>query len=162
MAPLVILVVGTLVLTAVGRLGVRVLRPWPTALRGGVAAMFTATGVAHFVGLRAQMISMVPPALPAPGLLVTVTGVLELVGAAGVLWPRTARWAAGGLSLMLVAMFPANVHAAVAGVLTEWNDQLVPRTAMQVVFLGATVTVFVHAGRSRAAEPARPLAQQVP
>jgi uncharacterized membrane protein len=53
---------------------------------------------------------MVPPFLPAPELLVTVTGVLELAGAAGLVWSRTAPWAAGGLSALLVAMFPANVY----------------------------------------------------
>ncbi|GAB3572863.1 hypothetical protein GCM10027445_31090 [Amycolatopsis endophytica] len=160
MAPLVILVLVTLVLTGAGAAGVRWLRPWQMALRGGVAAMFTATGVAHFVGMREQLISMVPPGLPAPGLLVTVTGVLELAGAVGVLWPRTVKWAAAGLSAMLVLMFPANVYAAVHDVLTAWDDQLVPRTLMQVVFLAATVTVLVHARRSsRAAEPVRPLPQ---
>lgn len=159
MAPLVILVVVTLVLAGAGAAGVPWLRPWQMALRGGVAAMFTATGVAHFVGLREQMISMVPPALPAPGLLVTLTGILELAGAAGVLWPRTTKWAAAGLSAMLVLMFPANVHAAVDHVLTAWHDQLVPRTLMQVVFLAATLTVSGHARRSRPAEPVRPLAQ---
>jgi uncharacterized membrane protein len=149
MAPLIILVVVTLALLVAGAAGVRRLRPWPVAVRGGLAAMFVATGTAHFVGLREQLISMVPPALPAPGLLVTVTGILELAGAAGLLWHRTAPWAAGGLSLMLVAMFPANVHAAVAGILTAWDDQLVPRTAMQVVFLAATLAVVVHHLRTR-------------
>jgi uncharacterized membrane protein len=51
--------------------------------------MFTLTGMAHFVGMRAELIDMVPPALPNPGLLVTVTGALELAGAAGLLIPRT-------------------------------------------------------------------------
>jgi uncharacterized membrane protein len=55
------------------------------ALRGGLAALFTTTGVAHFVGMRAELISMVPPELPEPGLLITITGVMELAGAAGLL-----------------------------------------------------------------------------
>jgi uncharacterized membrane protein len=73
----------------------------------GLAAMFVLTGVAHFVGKRAELVAMVPPFLPAPELLVTVTGVLELTGAVGLVWSRTAPWAAGGLSALLVAMFPA-------------------------------------------------------
>ena len=92
MAPLLVLVVVTLVLFVAGAAGVRRLRPWPVALRGGLAAMFVLTGVTHFVGLRQDLINMVPPALPAPGLLVTVTGVLELAGAAGLLWRRLALW----------------------------------------------------------------------
>ncbi|SDZ04776.1 Uncharacterized membrane protein [Saccharopolyspora shandongensis] len=149
MAPLIILLVVTLALLVAGAGGVRGLKPWPVAVRGGLAAMFVATGIAHFVGMREQLISMVPPALPAPGLLVTVTGILELVGAAGLLWHRTAPWAAGGLGLMLIAMFPANVYAALEGILTAADDQLVPRTAMQVVFLAATVVVVVHHVRAR-------------
>ena len=76
----------------------------------GLAAMFVLTGVAHFVGKRAELVGMVPPFLPAPELLVTVTGVLELAGAAGLVWSRTAPWVAGSLSALLVAMFPANVY----------------------------------------------------
>ncbi|MGW0522710.1 DoxX family protein [Crossiella sp. NPDC003009] len=145
MAPLVILVVVTAGLWVAGRAGVRVLRPWAVPLRGGLAAMFTATGLAHFIGLRQELIAMVPPVLPAPELLVTVTGVLELVGVAGLLWTPMARWAAGGLTVLLVVMFPANVYAALNGLSPGVVDELWPRTAMQVVFLAATIGVFVGA-----------------
>lgn len=163
MEPLVALVAVTLALLALGAAGVRRLRPWPVALSGGVAAMFLLTGVAHFVGMREELISMVPPSLPAPGLLVTVTGVLELAGAAGVLWTRTAPWAAAGLSALLVVMFPANVYTAVAQVPTEFTDELWPRTALQVVFLAATLAVLGHhlrarrRDRSAAEEPRNPV-----
>ena len=144
MEPLVVLVVTTLVLLVLGAVGALRLRPWPVALRGGLAAMFVLTGVAHFVGRRAELVAMVPPELPAPELLVTATGVLELAGAAGLLRSRTAPWAAGGLSALLVALFPANVHKALSGPEVALDDQLVPRTALQVVFLAATVAVVVH------------------
>src|SRR5262245_54368494 len=55
---------------------------------------------------------MVPPSLPHPGALVTVTGIAELAGAVGLLGPAVSRWAALGLAVLLVAMFPANIHAA--------------------------------------------------
>lgn len=144
MAPLVILVVVTLALLALGAAGVRWARAWPNALRGGLAAMFVATGSSHFVGMRAELIDMVPPALPAPGLLITVTGVLELAGAAGLLWTRTSPWAAAGLTAMLVGMFPANVYRALEHPSLPWDDQLWPRTAMQVIFLAATLAVLAH------------------
>ena len=151
MAPLIILAVVTLVLFAAGAAGIRWLRPWPVAVRGGLAAMFVATGVAHFVGMRAELIRMVPPGLPAPDLLITVTGVLELMGAVGLLWTRTAPWAAGGLSALLLAMFPANVYAALEGLSPAPEDRLLPRSAMQVVFLAATLAVVGHYLRARAA-----------
>lgn len=145
MEPLIVLIAVTVVLLAAGAAGVRRLRPWPVAMRGGLAAMFVLTGVSHFVGMRAELISMVPPGLPAPELLVTVTGVLELAGAAGLLLGRTAPWAAGGLSALLVAMFPANVYAALEG----FGAPLGPRSAMQLLFLAATLAVLVHHVRDR-------------
>ena len=71
------------------------------------------------------------------GLLVTVTGVLELAGAAGLLWRPSVAWAAGGLSALLVAMFPANVYAALAGLTLGGASAmaLLPRTLLQLVFL---------------------------
>lgn len=115
------------------------------ALRGGLATLFLVTGTTHFVVLRADLIAMVPPALPAPEVLVTVTGVLELLGAAGLLVRGTAAWAAGGLALLLVAMFPANIHAASAGLSLGGDPAtaLLPRALMQVAYLAAAFTVVV-------------------
>ena len=69
---------------------------------------------------------------------------LELAGAAGLLWRRTAPWAAAGLSVLLVAMFPANVYAALEGLTLGGAPAmaLLPRTLLQVVFLAATLTVL--------------------
>jgi uncharacterized membrane protein len=158
MEPLITLVSVTLLLRVIGAAGVRRLRSWPFALRGGVAAMFTLTGVAHFVGMREQIIAMVPPFLPAPELLVDITGILELAGAAGLLIPRLAPWAAGGLTLMLIAIFPANVHLALTGTELEPSDELLPRTLLQLVFLTATITAGVTSLRARHPVPAaRPI-----
>ena len=110
--------------------------------------MFTMTGIAHFVGMRDELIMMVPPALPAPDALVTLTGILELAGAAGLLVRRTAPWAAAGLTALLIAVFPANVYAAVEGIATEAHQALLPRTVMQLVFLAATVAVYLAPARS--------------
>jgi uncharacterized membrane protein len=145
MAPLVALVAVTAILLAAGTAGVATLRPWPVALRGGLAAMFVLTGAAHFVGMRAELVAMVPPGLPAPEFLVTLTGVLELAGAAGLLVRRTAPAAAACLSVLLVVMFPANVYAAQQGTGTA----LLPRTLLQIVFLAATVAVTAHYVRRR-------------
>ncbi|BAH49764.1 DoxX family protein [Rhodococcus opacus] len=152
MEPLIALVAVTLILRAAGAAGIRRLRPWPVALRGGLAAMFTLTGMAHFIGLRAELVAMVPPSLPNPGLLVTVTGLLELAGAAGLLIGRTAPWAAGGLTALLILMFPANVYAAVEGLSTGPFEALLPRTLLQIVFLSATLAVVISSVRGRAME----------
>lgn len=117
---------------------------WMSALCVGLALMFLLTGFAHFhPKMRGYMIGMVPPGLPRPDLLVTVTGVLELAGAVGVLIPATTRWAAACLALLLVAMFPANVSAARRGV--AQGDRLGQRSAMQDVFIAAATAVAVLA-----------------
>jgi uncharacterized membrane protein len=86
---------------------------------------------------------MVPPFFPRPDLIVTLTGVLEILGAVGLLVPRLAPLSAAGLSLLLLALFPANVHAARAGVTIAGRPAtaLGPRTLLQLVFLGATLAV---------------------
>jgi uncharacterized membrane protein len=86
---------------------------WSGALRFALAAMFLFTAASHFhPRTRADLIRMVPTSLPAPALLVTATGVLELLGAIGLLVPRTLMGAASALIALLVGLFPANIHAA--------------------------------------------------
>ena len=113
MAVLVTLVLGTLGARLVGWLGVDYVDSWPAAIAVGLAAMFVVTGVAHFVNpLRRDMIAIVPPRLPAAGLLVTITGVLELLGAAGCC-TRPPGWRPRyRCSLLMLVMFPANVYAS--------------------------------------------------
>ncbi|MEU7931045.1 DoxX family protein [Micromonospora echinofusca] len=148
MAPLVALVTGTVLARLAGLLGVGALDGWHPALRVGLALMFVVTGVAHFApAYRSDMIAMVPPALPRPDLLVTLTGVLELVGAVGLLVPATARWAAGGLALLMLAMFPANVSAVRRGLTLAGRPAtpLGPRTAEQILFVGAATAIWFGA-----------------
>lgn len=151
MEPLIALALVTAAVLAAGRRW-PALSGWPTALRAGVAVMFLMTGVAHFVGMRAELVAMVPDLLPAPALLVTVTGVLELAGAVAMASRRLAPWAAAGLTLLLVAMFPANVHLALTGADLAWWDHLLPCTLMQLVFLAAT-TAVATAGMRRGRGP---------
>lgn len=142
MEALIALVVGFVAARVAGLAGVDALDGWQPALRVGLALMFLLGAFAHFQPrLRAELIGMVPPALPRPDLLVTVSGVLELAGAVGLLIPATATWAAIGLLLLLVAMYPANVSAARRGV--AQGDPIGPRTVMQIVFIGAAALTLV-------------------
>ncbi|MCP9210481.1 DoxX family protein [Streptomyces sp. NEAU-Y11] len=154
MEPLITLVAVAGLLLLAGALGAERLRQPTVALRGGLAAMFTLTGGAHFIGMREEIVAMVPSALPAPGLLVTLTGLAELACALGLLWSRIARGSAAVLSAMLIVMFPANVHAAHGDV--PWWEELGPRTATQTVFLAATITVLARHGRAVAGISAEP------
>ena len=153
MAPLLFLLITTLAVYAVGRFNSAAaehgLGTWPVAIRFGLAVMFIVTGISHFVGMREALIDMVPPWAPGAAALVTVTGVFELLGAVGLLLGPTRLWAASGLGLMLILMFPANVHLALTGENLPWDDQLVPRTAMQAVFLAAVLAVLIPEIRAR-------------
>jgi uncharacterized membrane protein len=119
MAPLIVMLATWLVARSVGTTGLWVQADsWTGALRIGLAAMFVFTAVSHFhPRTRPDLIRMVPTSLPAPAVLVSATSVLELLGAIGLLVPRALPAAAYGLMLLLVAMFPANVHAAREGLM---------------------------------------------
>ncbi|MEU8901821.1 DoxX family protein [Nocardia sp. NPDC048505] len=144
MAPLIVLVVVTAIARLTGSLAdLAWLDSWPHAATLGLAAMFLLTATAHFAEpRRSALIAMVPPRLPNPGAWVTLTGVLEIAGAIGLLIPATAKIAAIALALMMLAMFPANIRAARAdlGIKTM---PLPVRTVVQGVFLGAAALVVL-------------------
>ena len=77
-----------------------------------LAVLFLGAGAMHFVAPAAYQ-RIVPPYLPAPHLLVLISGACEMLGAVrGLLFPDTRRAAAWGLVLLLIAVMPANVQMA--------------------------------------------------
>ena len=112
MAPLIVLVVSALLFGLAGLAGVTAFRDLGFILRAALGLMFLFTASAHWGKRRQDLIGMVPPVLPRPDLLVTFTGVLEILGAIGLFLPITARVACICLVLLLLALFPANIHAA--------------------------------------------------
>jgi uncharacterized membrane protein len=72
---------------------------------------YVAAGIGHFTtpGFFRQI---VPPVLPAPGLIVALSGVAEIVLGALVMVPATRRMAAWGIIALLVAVYPANIYQA--------------------------------------------------
>jgi uncharacterized membrane protein len=144
-APLVVMLVAWVVARGLGATG-----RFPAAatavgaLRFALAVMFLFTGAAHFLpATRPDLIRMVPPVLPFPEHLVTVTGVLEIAGAVGLLIPNLTSLTAYCLAALLVAMFPANVYAAIAGLEIAGREAspLVWRLPLQLFWIGALVWV---------------------
>jgi uncharacterized membrane protein len=80
-----------------------------------LAVLFVGAGVAHFVR-PGPYVAIVPPALPAPEVLVAVSGAAEVVGGIALLVPALRRAAGVGLIALLLAVYPANVYMAVADV----------------------------------------------
>jgi uncharacterized membrane protein len=74
-----------------------------------LAVLFVGAGVLHFLRPETYL-RIMPPALPAPRLLVLLSGAAEVAGGLGLLLPATRRWAAWGLLALLLAVFPANIY----------------------------------------------------
>ena len=75
----------------------------------GIAILFIGAGILHFVR-PAPYAGIVPYMLPHPLVLVYVSGLAELAGGFGVLFPQVRILAGRGLILPLIAIFPANVQ----------------------------------------------------
>lgn len=149
MAPFVVLASLFAVLRALGLLGVTFFAGWYTPLRFALCGMFLLTASAHWGKRRSDLVRMVPPRFPRPERLVTITGLLELAGAVGLLIPRLAPYAALGLSLLLLSLFPANVHAARTGLTIAGKPvtRIGLRTVLQTVFLAASLAIALRGAR---------------
>lgn len=113
------------------------LNSWRASLPYGLALMFLFTAAAHFNSMRPDLIRMVPEWVPNPGLMVTITGVLEILGAIGLVIPQTRRVAAVGLILFLLAVFPANIRAA------RENQTLGGRPATPLIIRAPMQALFI-------------------
>ena len=141
MAPLFILVVTLLVLRVIGLLGVSRLSSWREAGLLAVAIMFLFTGVTHFTDMKHDYAAMLPGFAPMKVSIIHLTGALQILGAVGLLIPRTRRIAGICLALLLVAMFPGNVYAALNDIEFR-GDAPTPlwlRTPIQLFFIGVVL-----------------------
>ncbi|HEX9037503.1 MAG TPA: DoxX family protein [Ktedonobacterales bacterium] len=141
MVPFVVLIAAWLGLRGLGALGVAPLASWQTDAAYALALMFLVTASAHFGKSRADMIAMVPERLPLREQAVTLTGALEILGAAGLLLSATRTAAGAGLILMMLAMLPANISAARRNVPLRGRrpTPLWLRIPLQAVFIGVTI-----------------------
>ncbi len=141
MIPLIVLFMAAVLFLLAGQLGILWFQPWTHALRGALACMLLVASSAHWGKRRRDLIAMVPRSLPYPGLIVTITGILEIAGAVGLIFHATHRIAGLSLAVLFLVMFPANVRAArehltIGGRVTPgiW-----PRGLIQVVFITAAL-----------------------
>ncbi len=109
-------------------------------IRGGVrvvmAVAMISVGILHFA-TPDFFVRIVPRALPAPLLLVQISGFFEVLGGAGLLVPRVRRAAGLGLVALYVAVFPANInmviHPELGGNVPVWALWL--RLPFQIAFI---------------------------
>lgn len=138
MAVLIILFTSWLAFRGIGALGIAAFATWQHSACYALAVMFVFTGIAHFNQMKRDLVRMVPAFFPRPLLLVYATGCLEFMGAAGLLAPRFRSFAGICLILLLIALFPANVNAALKGTTLRGKPAtpLWLRAPMQVLFIG--------------------------
>lgn len=112
---------------------------------GFVAIWFFIGGIAHFVLTETEM-RIVPPYVPWPRAAVLVSGAFELLGAAGLLWPRTRRAAAWGLFALTLAVTPAHFYMLHRPDLFEFVPYwvLVLRLPVQVALLALIAWIAVR------------------
>jgi uncharacterized membrane protein len=146
MVVLIILVVGTLLARLAGLEGITFLDSWPAATRAGLAFMLLFTGSGHFNSMRHDLARMVPPSIPHAMGMIYFTGVCEITGGLGLLIPATRVAAAIALIVFFLAILPANIYAAKAGVQLRGKavTPLVWRIPMQVLFISLTWWAGLH------------------
>jgi uncharacterized membrane protein len=154
-----VLVITLLGFRLLGALGVRRFATWPVSAAHAMAVMLVLTASAHFVSAsvtvmpnHADLVRMVPPVVPFADAMVYLTGVLELMGAVGLVLAAT-RWVAGiSLAALYVLLLPANVYAAIAGVPFN-GDEPTPlwlRVPQQVLYIAIAVWVSRSANSTMA------------
>ena len=109
-------------------------------VRVALAAVFLVDGVLHTL-YPAPFVAITPDWVPAPLQVVWLTGALAFAGGIGLLIARVRRLAGMGLALYSVAVYPANVHHALAhltlgGHVAGWAYHG-PRLLLQPVFVWA-------------------------
>jgi uncharacterized membrane protein len=138
MAVLVVLFASWLVFRGIGALGVASFASWQDSARYALAVMFVFTGIAHFNKMKHDLARMVPEVFPQPLRLIYITGALEFLGALGLLLPTFQRLAGICLIALLVALFPANVNAALKGKTLRGKapTPMWARAPMQLLIIG--------------------------
>lgn len=115
-----VLLITFLLLRGLGALGVTRFATWRVSAAHALALMLVMTASAHFVPGDVTVMpnhddleAMVPPAVPFASAMIYLTGVLELLGAVGLVVERTRKPAGICLGLLFVALLPANIYAAI-------------------------------------------------
>ncbi|ETT73032.1 hypothetical protein C173_13332 [Paenibacillus sp. FSL R7-277] len=141
MVPFIALIVTFLLFRMVGLLGLTYWDDWQTSLQWAVSIMLLFGASAHWGRRRSDLVRMVPPVFPQKEWIVTVTGMLEMAGAIGILLPAFSAAASVCLILLLIAMLPANIYAARMNMTIGGKPvpKLAVRVGIQLIFITAVL-----------------------
>jgi uncharacterized membrane protein len=137
MAVLIVLLASWLAFRVAGGAGVLAMASWRDAARYALVVMFVFTATAHFNKMKHDLARMIPAFFPQRLCLVYITGVLELLGALGLMLHQFWRVAGVCLIVLLIAIFVANVNAARKSITLRGRPAtpLWLRTPMQILFI---------------------------
>lgn len=141
MVVLFILVISCLIFRGIGYAGIATFASWQASARDALSLMLIFTGISHFTFMKEDFVRMMPPSIPWPRVMVYFTGVCEIAGAIGLQFPEFRRAAAYALVAFFLAVLPANIHAARAGVTLRGKPatNLWLRIPMQILFIAIAV-----------------------
>lgn len=74
-----------------------------------MSGLYVFAGIMHFIKPR-MYIRIIPPFFPKPKLLNLLAGAFEVIFGIGLLFQETRSYAAVGIILLLIAVFPANIY----------------------------------------------------
>ena len=95
---------------------------------------FVMVGIEHFRDPQ-KFVDIVPPYLPFPLFLVYLTGLMEIAGGLGIIYPETRIMAGRFMVLFLLAVYPANFYM--------WTND-VPFNGTRLTTKGHLVRLFVQ------------------
>ncbi len=99
-----------------------------------MGGFYVLAGIAHFVRPEAYR-ELMPPYLPWHLALIYLSGAAEIILGIGVFIPRFRRLGGWGIIALLIAVFPANIHAARHGLLSIPTWVLWARLPFQLVLI---------------------------
>jgi uncharacterized membrane protein len=117
-----------------------------TASRFALALFFIIAGTAHLIA-PAPYVAIIPTYVPWPAIVVAISGAAEILGGLGVFFRATRATAGWWLIALLLAVFPANIHALSTGmviggyILPVW--MLWARLPFQLLFIAWVYRVCV-------------------
>ena len=96
---------------------------------------FMGGGVMHFISPE-FFLAIMPPSLPYHEAAVAISGVFEILGAAGLLLQRTRRMAGIGLFVLTLAVSPANIYKSL-------NPDLFPDVSESALTIRLVIQVLL-------------------
>jgi len=100
-----------------------------------MSAVYILAGIMHFIKPKIY-IRIIPPYFPNPAILNKIAGLAEIVLGFGLLFESTRSYAAFGIILLLIAVFPANLYMYQKKTKGIPSWMLALRLPLQLVLIG--------------------------